>query len=111
MASFSKREQSMDMHELRRRMTARDKAMISQKSYEEACKLVTEKYGTTPESAQQFVAWQKTIASGGDANVKSTPYEKWHLKWDEFKGEWVKIPQPGEPGHDPAKYDSPGEKL
>ena len=100
----NKKDISMDLHELRRRMEARDKALISSKSYEEAVKLVKEKYGTTQESAEAFVAWQRTIASGGQEGVTCNPNEKWHLKWDEFKGEWVKVPQPGEPGFDPAKH-------
>ena len=110
MAPTRNREQSMDLHELRRRMEARDKALISSRSYEEAVKLVKEKYSATHQTAEAFVAWQRTIASGGDPNSKSKPYEKWHLKWDEFAGQWVKVPQPGELGYDPEKPASPGAK-
>jgi hypothetical protein len=91
-------EKSMDLHELRRRMNARDKALVSSKSFEEAVKMVREKYGTSEDCAAAFVNWQRTIASGGDANTTCNPNEKWHLKFDEFKGAWTKIPQPGEPG-------------
>jgi hypothetical protein len=108
MAPIRDREQSMDLHELRRRMEARDKALLSSRSYEEAVKLVREKYQATQQTAEMFVAWQRTIASGGDPNSKSKPYEKWHLKWDENRGEWVKVPQPGEPGYDPEGSRSPG---
>jgi hypothetical protein len=103
-----KRDQSMDLHELRRRMEARDKALISTRSYEEAVKLVKEKYGATHDSAEAFVAWQRTIASGGDSSLKANPQEKWHLKWDDERGERLKVPQPGEPGYDPARGASPG---
>jgi hypothetical protein len=103
-----KRDQSMDLHELRRRMEARDKALISSRSYEEAVKLVKEKYGAQHDSAEAFVAWQRSIASGGEAGVKCNPQEKWHLKWDEERGEWLKVAQPGEPGYDPARGASPG---
>jgi len=91
-------EKSMDLHELRRRMTARDKALISSKAFDEAVKMVREKYGTSEDSAATFCSWQRSIASGGDANTVCNPNEKWHLKFDEHNGQWVKVPQPGEPG-------------
>lgn len=105
-------EKSMDLHELRRRMTARDKALCTSKAYEEAVKMVREKYGTSEDSAAAFVAWQRTIASGGDSNTTCNPNEKWHLKFDEFEGKWVKVPQPGEPGsegYDLLKKQQGGE--
>jgi hypothetical protein len=89
-------ERAASLHELRRKVSARDKALIGSKAYQEAVKLVREKYGTDESTAAAFVQWQKTIASGGDANTKSNPTEKWHMKFDEETGLWRKIVQPGD---------------
>lgn len=88
-------EKSLDLAELRQTVTARDKALIGSKPFPEAVKFVKERYGTTPEIAEAFVAWQQTIA-GGSEGTKGNPTDRWHLKFDENTGKWVTIPNPGE---------------
>ena len=95
-------EKAESLHDLRRRVSARDKVICGEKPFAEGVKHMRERYKLSYESAAAFVTWQKTIASGGDPNSMSIPSEKWHLKYDESTGEWVKVPQPGDhPGKQP----------
>jgi hypothetical protein len=94
---FDPSKKAQDLHAIRKKVSARDKVLVGEKPFAEAVKLMCEKYQLNQDSAAAFVKWQKTIASGGDASVQSIPSEKWHLKFDEETGAWVKVPQPGDP--------------
>jgi hypothetical protein len=87
-------EQSQDLHAVKKMLSARDKALCAGKPFAEAVKMLREKYKLTEEAAAGFVAYQRTLASGGGA--ASNPNERWHLKFDDDEGKWIKVPQPGD---------------
>ncbi len=96
-------EESLDLHALRQRISARDKALITSKPIAEAIKLLKEVYKLSEDSAASFVNWQRSISSGDPLNP-GNPHEKWHLKFDEETGVWTKVPQPGD---HPQRRESP----
>ncbi len=86
-------EKAYDVHTLRNMVTARDKALAVTKPFEEAVKYLRERYKTDAYSARNLIEWLRMVPGGGEPGATGTvnPQEKWHLKFDEAKGAWVKV--------------------
>jgi hypothetical protein len=95
---MQKKETSYTVHELRKMVTARDKALAVSKPIDEGVKYIRERYKTTADSARNLVEWLRAVPSGGEpASTTVNPTEKWHLKFDEAKGAWTKVPDEDSP--------------
>jgi hypothetical protein len=86
-------ERAMTVHELRSVVTARDKAVCSSRPTPEGSKFIRERYSTDMNSAKAFVEYVKGVTSNQDSSAieVANPSEVWHLRFDENKGEWIKL--------------------
>jgi hypothetical protein len=96
-------ERAMSVQEMRTTVSAKDKAFAMSKPFAESVKYLHERYGTDQDSAAKFVRWLRGMpaaaepgeggeaAAGGAASGKGASMEKWHLKFDEVQGAWVKV--------------------
>ena len=89
-------ERAEDIHSLRGRVEARDKGMAASRPLDEAVKYIREKYGCDEASARNFVNWIRGTVpvSEGEAPkppTKGTRLEKWHLRFDDETGAWIKL--------------------
>ena len=81
--------QSHDVHALRSKMSARDKAVAMEKPFDEGVKFIAERYATSRDSAAAFITWLKGLYSDGAG--KRNPKETLHSKFDPVEGEWVYV--------------------
>jgi hypothetical protein len=88
------------VHELRLSVSARDKAFCATKPLPEAVKYIHEHYETDADSAAHFVRFIRglpqdvespTLVAPGAKPAKSNSIETWHLRFDDAKGEWIKV--------------------
>ncbi len=86
-------DKAMTVHELRSVVSARDKAVCSSRPTAEGAKHIRERYHTDMASAVKFVEWVKGVTSNQDSAAieVANPSEVWHLRFDENKGEWIKL--------------------
>jgi hypothetical protein len=85
-------KKSYSLHEFRKMVTARDKALAVSKPIPEGVKYLSERYKATEDTAFTLIDWLRKVPSGGEpGSTTVNPTEQWHLKFDEAKGAWVKI--------------------
>lgn len=95
---------AMSVFDLRNIVNAKDKALSVTKPIPEAVKYIHERYGTDLDSASKFVRWLRGIPQEPTPEElqgakppppnKSNTMEKWHLRFDAEKGEWIKLDDP-----------------
>ena len=86
-------ERAQDVHFLRKQVSARDKMLAVTKPIEEAVKYIRERYKTNADSAKALIAYLRAIPGGGEEGSTGTvnPTEKWHMRYDDLTGTWVKV--------------------
>ena len=86
-------ERAQDVHFLRKQVSARDKMLAVTKPVEEAVKYIREGYRTNADSARALIEYLRAVPGGGEAGSTGTvnPAEKWHMKYDDLTGTWVKV--------------------
>lgn len=85
-------ERAEDVHAMKKKVTARDKSLAVTRPYEEAVKLLREKYQVTADSARAFIDYLRAVPGANEgATGTVNPREQWHMRYDETKGAWIKV--------------------
>lgn len=85
--------ESVDVHGMRKRVTARDKSIAVSRPIEEGVKYICERYNITWDSGLEFIRFLHGIPAGGEGEpTKHNPTEVIHKAFDPTTGTWINVP-------------------